>query len=205
MGNASDVISLSQLRNLIQDNPKPETDFIEGNGNQTIFPLTHNNISKDYPPKVTIDSIEKDDTEYTMYWDIGEIEFYNAPYGNGRINYKFTQLSNEALETCLDNALNEHDPSCSWGTVPPEYLGFIKILAASKAYFMLASRWATRTRVVVEDTEIDEDKIAKRYFELGDKMLQQYKDANAGVIDVETVTRRNLETGKLIQKPEDVY
>jgi hypothetical protein len=70
------------------------------------------------------------------------------------------------------------------------------------AAFVGSIKWATEPNVSVENVSISDGKIGTNYLELGRQMLRNYEGASAGIIDVRTVTRRDVYTGLLVPLAE---
>ncbi len=207
------VISLDSFREVIQDKPKRVMEKIPVSGDDIFIQLNNTPIYNEDDLILTDDDGEVD--YESLDKESGLIEFASAPeYGIITAVYYTVQLSDSVLVSCLTNALTAHAPGIKWEDFFEEEdtetdnfkeIPFITLLAASSACFILSSKWATKVRVRTDDLTVNEDQVAGRYLELGRWYKDMYKDSSSGMIDVQTLTRRALETGELVPLPEDWY
>lgn len=212
---AEDIIPLEEFRGFIQDQPQTRIE-------QDLVGKTW--LEVDDPPIYENGVLELRDVENDEKIEDYEVDDYNSGlidlkenYEQIRIKYQHVQLSDDELETILNDSLIEHDSSLTWDdfyttddeeeekTSEFEEVPFIKLLAASKAYFMLASKWGQETRVQIDDLEVEADGPVNKYLELGRELQNKYQNASGGKIRVANATRRSLETGKKVPNPEDWY
>ena len=205
---AGDVISISTFRSLLQDKARLTVDTFMPDGQTVLFELLNSPVlmGEDYSVTLFIDNIPVSEDSYTIIYDSGVILFNSPPVeGVGTIVYYTAQLTDSEIIEILDYALIRHDPTATWEEFPPEYAPYIHWLALSSAYYMLASRWATITRLKVETVETHDHQVAGRYFELGRRMEERYQEASAGIINVKELTRRDNYTGFLVPLTEEFY
>lgn len=205
---ANDVIPFSLFRQFIQDSPQEGFDTLLTDGVTKSFQLSDFPVivGTDTPFSLSLTDISPDELgEYKLTEESGRIRFTTSPpVGVMEVEYFYAQLGDKELELCLNNALMQHSPTMTWDTFDTTQTPYVMWLAASNAYYMLASRWATQARMKVETVEIHSQEIASRYFALAQQMSKQYHDASAGIIEVGTLTRRDSYTGLLVPfYPED--
>jgi len=214
-------ILINTLRQYIQDIPTEETETFIADGETKIFQLASHPII-DYPfslifteesPEEEEEEEEEEFTEesleegFTLIKNIGKLKFDNPPEQGIilEVNYFTAQLSDEELEACLNSALVMHDSDLTWDTLESSETPFIIWLAAASAFYMLAAKWATRTRIKVETVDIHNQHIGGSYFKMAQTMEQRYKEASTGQISISSFTRRDVRTGLLVPLPEVFY
>lgn len=212
---ANDVIPFSLFRQMIQDNPKDNNELLLTDGETKVFQLSEFPILFDaadpdkYPFTIKLNTVDTNNTQlgtYVLNCGSGKLRFETSPpVGSLEIDYLSTQLTDAEIEMCLNNALTRHDNTATWNAFPPEYAPYVMWLAAASAFYMLAAKWATEVRIKVETVEIHNNRVGGSYFDLGKRMEDRYEQACAGVIQVNTLTRRDVATNLLIPLPEDVY
>lgn len=202
MNNLSNWIT--DIRQLIQDLPQEALDVFVTDGETRVFQLLEYPVLKDSTELILNNNIVEDG--FILGLKNGRLTFFEPPEtGNLLVKYEYAQLSNEEIALCVSNAVVRHDESTSLDNIPTNYIPYIQLLAASSAFYMLASKWAIKYRTKVETIEEHEHQVGNKYFELGKRMEESYNLASAGIIDVKTVTRRDVRTGRLTALPEDVY
>lgn len=193
MATASSVIPFDLFRAIIQDKPKRAIESFATNGATKVFQLDNYPVLNTKP--ITISK-----PDYTLDAESGQL-IYSTPPSNGTLeaDYYHAQLSDAEIELCLNNALSIHASGYTWDSIPQEELTPVQVLAASSALYMLAAKWATAIHIKVDGVETYENGVATQYFQLAKQMEQSYNSGNFALIDVRTVTRRDVLTGVKIE------
>ena len=228
---ANDVIPFKQFRKFINDKPEQKFETIIGDGSDRIFDLMEQPIleptnDNDYKFDVEFDEIEV--LSYKEYENLeedeeengGEIYVYEVDFNSGLlifenpipeevkgvVNYYRAELTDNDIEEALNQALRRHDPDMTWENFPRKYYGDIQLLAGSICFYMLASESVQSMNVQVESVEVSGSSVSKRYFNMAQRLEDEYKDGSSGNANIEMipVTRRSLETGVLVRQYEDI-
>ena len=191
------------IRSIIQDTPRFQFETFLLDERTKMIQLTNFPVlnSEEYPLEISIDVDYRVDTDsgiVILKDDLSEIEDEYID-----IEYYSAQLSDKEVEVAVKNSLSRYDVS-SIEELDEDDFGFSQLLVASNCYYMLASKWATLRRVRTSSSEVHNEQVMSNFFDLGRRMEERFKEASAGNIKVDTITRRDVNTGKLVAIPEEV-
>ena len=204
----TDIIPISTIRSAIQDPVKRRYDEVYIEAPRKAIELDYAPVIKDeeHSFRITIGSTELNEEDYELD-EVSGLVIFNEVNESGLFTalYYNAQLTDNELNECLHQAINQHIPDSDLEEIPESQNPFISWLATAKAFYMLSSKWATEVRIRTDDLDMHEQQVASRYFELGQRMEDKYNEASAGIIDVSTLTRRDVDTGIMYPDPAEVY
>jgi hypothetical protein len=107
--------------------------------------------------------------------------------------YPFTSAD---LTQFLNDAINQHSPECTSETLPESEEYLVVWLALVTVYMTLAARYAEDFNIKAGGGEFKMEQPHLHYLNLAKTVLDQYNSNTESEIDVSTVTRVDLRTGR---------